>query len=217
MDFEADISEGVSKLAHVYMRSLIKTSSIVGEHIDTVRSTGWKVHESGGTDIVVIDRLMKELLARNRVITPKWEVFYMFAQLRFQDLLQFDHIIHFNSPGFRQYLEGNIQKIAKLKAAEGMEDKSFAKLTGYDLPSSIQVPELMSNSNTALPGLFQNRQKLALDEIFRVVQRFTLTFLEREYGLKRMGQGFEKVVSRAASRSGSLPPLDRRGNSMSSE
>lgn len=198
------------------MRSLIKTSSVVREHVDTVRSTGWRMHESGGTDTVVIDTLIKELLTGKRVIVPKWEAWYMFAHFRFQDMIEFDHIIYFNSPGFRQYLEDNIQKIAKLKAAEGMEDKKLARLTRYDLPNSIQVPELMSSRSSAVPEMFQNRQKLALDEIFRVVQRSTLDFLEREYGLKRTSQGFEKVPSRRASRSSSLPPLDRNSISRSS-
>ncbi len=199
------------------MRSLVKTSSVVREHIDTVRSTGWKMHESEGADTVVTDALMKELLANKNVIIPKWGTYQMFADFRFQDVLEFDHIIYFNSPGFPRYLEDNIQKIAKVKSVDGFENKKPARLTRYDLPSYIQVPELMSSRGSAVPEIFQNRQKLALEEIFRVVQRSTLDFLAREYGLKRTSQGFEKATSRRSSRSGSLPPLDRRGNSISSE
>ena len=199
------------------MRSLIKTSSVVRQHIDTVRSTGWAMHESSGADIAVMDTLMKELLASKRVIIPKRGAHHTFAHFRFRDGLELDHIIYFNSPTFGQYLGDNIQKIAALKAAEGMENKEPARLTEYDLPSSVQVPELMSSGSSALPEMFQNRQKLALDEIFRVVQRYTLDFLDREYGLRKTSQGFEKLRSRPASRFSSLPPLDRRGDSVSSE
>ncbi len=199
------------------MRSLIKTSSVVREHVDTVRSTGWRMHESGGADTLVIDTLIKELLASKTVLIPKWGAYYMFTDFRFQDVLEFDHIIYFNSPTFHQYLEENIRKIAKIKAAEGMGNKKLARLTRYDLPGSVQVPELMSSKSSAVPEMFKNRQKLALDEIFRLVQRYTLDFLEREYGLKRTGQGFEKASSRRTSRSSSLPPFDRRGDSISSE
>ena len=204
---------GVSKIAHAYLRSLIKTSSIVREHIDTVRSTGWKNPESGGPDTVVAETLIKELLVSKKVIAPKWSTYQMFAHFRFQDVLEFDHIIYFNSPGFRKYLEDNIQRIAAMKSIEGMKDKNPARLTRYDLPSSVQIPELMSSANSAVPELFRNRQKLALDEIFRTVQRCTLGFLEREYGLKKTKQGFEKTPSRSPSRSSSLPPLERRGDS----
>lgn len=79
------------------MRSLIKTSSVIRECVDTVRSTGWRMHESGGTDTVVIDALIKELLASKRVIIPKWGAYYMFAHFRFQDVFEFDHIIYFNN------------------------------------------------------------------------------------------------------------------------
>ena len=175
------------------------------------------MHESGGADTVVIDTLIKELLASKRVIIPKWGAYYKFAHFHFQDVLEFDHIIYFNSPTFRQYLGDNIQKIAKMKAAEGMENKKLARLTRYDLPSSVQIPELMSSRSSAVPEMFQNRQKLALDEIFRAVKRSTLDFLEREYGLKKTSQGFEKKSSRRTSRSSSLPSFDRRANSTSSE
>ena len=197
------------------MRSLISTSSVIRECVDTVRSTGWKMHESGGgTDTVVIDALIKELLVSKRVIIPKWGThFNMFAYFRFQDVFEFDHIIYFNSPTFRQYLEDNVQKLAAVKAAKGMESKKLARLTRYDLPSSVQIPEFMSSRSSAVPEMFQNRQRLALDEIFSAVQRSTLDFFEREYGLKKTSQGFEKVRSRRTSRSSSLPSFDRRGNS----
>ena len=175
------------------------------------------MRESGGADTLVIETLIKELLASKRVIIPKWGAYYKFDHFHFQDVLEFDHIIYFNSPTFRQYLEDNIRKIASMKAAEGMENRKLARLTRYDLPSSVQIPELMSSRSSAVPEMFQNRQKLALDEIFRAVQRSTLDFLEREYGLKKTSQGFERKPSRRTSRSSSLPPFDRRGNSISSE
>lgn len=197
---------GVSKLAHAYMRSLTKTSSIVREHIDTVRSTGWRIPEKGGVDTIMIDTLMKELLTQKRVLVPDWRAYNMF--IRFQDVLEFDHIIYFNSPDFRpdfrQYLEDNIQSIATLKAAQKNENKKFARLTKYDLPISVQIPELMSSKSSPFSELLRNRQKLAIDEIFKTVQRFVMDFLEREYGLKKTGQGFKKAFSRRSSRSNSL-------------
>ena len=84
------------------MRSLIKTSSVVRQHIDTVRSTGWAMHESSGADVAVMDTLMKELLASKRVIIPKRGAHHTFAHFRFRDGLELDHIIYFNSPTFRQ-------------------------------------------------------------------------------------------------------------------
>ena len=204
---------GVSKIAHAYLRSLIKTSSIVRDLIDTVRSTGWETPASGGADTLVAETLIKELLVSKKVIAPKWSTYQMFAHFRFQDVLEFDHIIYFNSPGFHKYLEDNIQRIAALKSIEGMEDKKPARLTRCDLPSSVQIPELMSNANSAVPEFFRNRQKLALDEIFQTVQRCMLGFLEREYRLRKTKQGFEKIPSRSPSLSSSLPLLERRGDS----
>ena len=204
---------GVSKIAHAYLRSLIKTSSVVREHIDTVRSTRWEASESGGTDTLVSETLIKDLLVSKNVIAPKWSTYHMFAHFRFQDVLEFDHIICFNSPGFRRYLEDNIHRIAAVKAIEGMENKKPARLTRYHLPSSVQIPELMTSTNFVAPELFRNRQMLALDEIFEEVRRNIVGFLERDYGLKKTKQGFEKIPSRSPSRSGSLPPLERRGDS----
>ena len=128
--------------------------------------------------------------------------------VRFQDVLEFDHIIYFNSPDFRQYLEDNIQSIAALKAAQGNENKKLARLTRYDLPTSVQVPELMSSNSSPVSELLRNRQKLAIDEIFRTVQRFMMDFLEREYGLRKTGQGFKKALSRRTSRSSILSHID---------
>ena len=188
------------------MRSLNKTSSIVREHVDTVRSTGWTIPERGGADTVMIDTLMKELLTHKRVMVPNWRAHNMFV--RFQDVLEFDHIIYFNSPDFRQYLEDNIRSIAALKASQGNENKKLARLTRYDLPTSVQVPELMSSNSSPVSELLRNRQKLAIDEIFRTVQRFMMDFLKREYGLKKTGQGFKKALSRRSSRSSSLSHID---------
>ena len=115
------------------------------------------------------------------MVVPKWVAYHTFAHFRFRDGLEFDYNIYFNSPTFRQYLRDNIQKIAAMKAAVGTENKNPARLTEYDLPSSVQVPELMSSGSYALPEMFQNPQELALDEIFRVVQRCTLDFRKREY------------------------------------
>ena len=173
------------------------------------------MHESAIGETMAIEKMMNDLLASKKIVGSK-RVYQTFDHFRFQDVLEFDHIISINSPGFHQYLEDNIHRIAKWKAVEGMEKKQAARLTTYDLPSSIQVPELMSSKGSAVPEMFQNRQKLALDEIFRAIQRFTLDFLEREYGLKKTNQGFVKVPSRSASRSSSLPPLDRRVSPMSS-
>lgn len=39
------------------MRSLVKTSSVVREHIDTVRSTGWKMHESAIGETMAIEKI----------------------------------------------------------------------------------------------------------------------------------------------------------------
>ena len=188
------------------MRSLTKTISIVREHVDTVRSKGWKVPARGGADTVMIDSLIKELLTHKRVMVPNWRAYNLF--FRFQDVLEFDYIIYINSPDFGQYLEDNIQSIADLKAAQGNENKKLARLIKYDLPTSVKIPELMSSESSPVSELLRNRQKLAIDEIFTTVQRFMVDFLEREYGLKKTGQGFKKAVSRRSSRSSSLFRFD---------
>lgn len=214
---EAKMRVGVSKLAHAYMRSLLKTNNIVREQLDTVRSTGWMMQKQE-TNHVAIDALMKELLTSKRIEVPKWETYYLFKEFRFDDIIQFDHIIYINSPSvnspsFRQYLEDNIQKIAALQTAQNMEDKKLARLCTYEFPSTIQIPESMSWRTSTVPEMFRNHQKLALDEVFGAVKRIILGFLEREYGLRRTSQGFEKITSRRPSRSSSLSLPDRRSQS----
>ncbi|KAL2042734.1 hypothetical protein N7G274_004493 [Stereocaulon virgatum] len=208
---------GVSKMAHAYMRSLIKNSSSIRAQLDTVRSTGWQVYKSHGFDTYGIDTLMREVLTSKKVESLMWRTQNTLVQFMFQDLFEFDHIIYLNSPHFLQYLEDNIQKIAAMQSKEGMQGKSIARLTRYDLPSSVQTPESMSRKASTVPEMFRNHQKLALDEILGAVQRFTLDFLEREYGLRKTSQGFEKMTSRRPSRSSSLSPVDRIALSVSSE
>jgi hypothetical protein len=204
-------------MAHAYLRSLIKKNSSIRAELDTVRSTGWRVHEGQGFDTIGTDNLMREVLTSKKVEVFKWKTQNTLVQFMFQDLFEFDHIIYLNSPHFLQHLENNIQKIAAIQFKDGMQGKSIARLTRYDLPSSIQIPESMSKRASTVPEMFRNRQKLALDEIFGAVQRFTLDFLEREYGLRKTSQGFEKPTSRRPSRSSSLSPLDRVALSVSSE
>ena len=170
---------------------------------------------SHATNHVAIDGLVKELLTGKRIEVPKWETYYLLKDFRFADIIQFDHIISidspsFNSPSFRQYLEDNIQQIAALQTAQGMEDKKLARLCTYELPSTIQIPESMSRRASTVPEMFRNHQKLALDEVFGAIKRIILRFLEREYGLRRTSEGFEEIPSRRPSRSSSLLPPDRR-------
>lgn len=203
----------ISKLAHAYMRSLLKTNDLVREQLDTVRSTGWMMHKSQATNHVTINRLMRELLTSKRIEVPKWETYCLLKNFRFQDIIQFDHIIYINSPSFRQYLEDNIQKIAKLQTAQSLEDQKLARLCRCEFPSTIQIPELMSRRPSTVPEMFRNHQKLALDEVFGAIKRIILDFLQREYGLRRTSQGFETIHSRRPSRSSSLSLPDRRSRS----
>ena len=201
----------MSKLSHAYLRSITKSHPIVGEQIDTVRSTGWQMHKSGGPERLLINTWTKELLSSKKVEIPPSGISEAgFGAFRFHDMLQFDHIIYLDSPTFRTYLEDNIQRIARIKySGEGFEFKQFARLTKFDLPAGLQLPERMQPGYPNIPELFERRQKLALEEIFKAVKRFMLDFLDSEYGLKRKGQGFEKVSSRRPSRSSSLNPLGR--------
>ena len=68
---------GISKLAHAYMRSLLKTNDLVRGQLDTVRSTGWMMHKSQATNLVTIDGLIQELLTSKRMEVPKWETYYL--------------------------------------------------------------------------------------------------------------------------------------------
>ena len=192
-----------SKLAHAFLRSLVTSYPIVREHVHTVRSTAWQEHENGGLDSLGLDTLMREFLARQKIEPPKWEKQMRFAPFQLRDVVEFDHIIYFNSPSFRQVLEDHIDTIAALKEKYGVASRPLARLTRYDLSPSSQTPESMDefSSNKAV---IRNRQKLALEEIFKMVQRCMLKFLEQEFGLKRTGQGFERVVSRRPSRSSPL-------------
>ncbi len=171
------------------------------------------MHESGGTNTLATDALMRDLMIRKKVEIPKWE--QQSANFRFQEVLEFDHIIYLNSPSFPQYLEENLQTIANRQAAEGNRDKTLAILSRHDFPSSVQLPETMTRVRGFHEEMFHNRQKLALEEIYKAVQRFTLDFLERTYGLKKSGQSFEKI--RDGRRSSSLSPFHQQSLSRSSE
>lgn len=215
---EAKMRVGVSKLAHAYMRSLSKTNNLVREHFYTVRSTGWMMHNSHATNLVAVDALMKELLTSKGIEVPRWETYYLLEDFRFQDILRFNHIIHvnlpsINSPPFRQYLEDNIQEIAALQTAQSPENRKLATLCGYEFPPTIQIPESMSSRPSTVPEMFRNHQKLALDEVFRAIKRIVLDFLEREYGLRKTSEGFEKIHSRPPSRSSSLSSPGGRSHS----
>ena len=192
-----------SKLAHAFLRSLVTSYPIVREHVYTVRSTAWQEHESGGMDSLGLDTLMRELLTRQKIDIPRWEKQMRFAPFQLRDVIEFDHIIYFNSPSFRQVLEDHIDTIATLKEKYGVANRPLARLTRYDLPPSSQIPESMDEfpSNKAV---IRNRQKLALEEIFKMVQWRILRFLEQECGLKRTSQGFDKILSRRPSRSSPL-------------
>lgn len=196
-------------MAHAYLRSFTKTDNLVGEYIDTVRSTGWRMIEGGGVELMKIECWTRELLSnRNIEIPPAHTV--SIQPFRFQDLMQFDRIVCINSPTFLRYLEENIRKIARIKYSPGeYENKSFARLTQFELPTGLQLPELMQRVYPTLPEMFDRRQKLALEEVFNAVKRFVLDFLNSEYGISRKSQGFEKVASRRPSRSNSLKSLDR--------
>ena len=215
---EAKMRIGVSKLAHAYMRALLKTNDLVREQLYTVQSTGWMMHNSHATNLVATDALMKELLTSKGIEVPRWETYYLLKDFRFQDILQFDHIIYINppscnSPPFRQYLEDNIQEIAALQTAQSLEEQKLARLCGYEFPSTIQIPESMSRRPSTVPEMFRNHQKLALDEVFRAIIRIVLDSLEREYGLRKTSQGLEKIQSRPPSLSSSLSSPGRRSRS----
>ena len=206
----------ISKIAHAFLRSLVKTYPIVGEHIDTVRSAAWKEHESGGVDSLSLDGLMRDFLASKKIEVPRWGKHFQFAPFQLRDVIEFDHIIYFNSPSFRRILEDHIESLAALKETYGTADKSLARLTRYDLLSSLQIPESMSEG-TSSKATLRNRQRLALEEIFRKVRRLIFTFLEHEYGLQKTAQGFEKVSSSRPPRSSPLPLLDQENRSRSGE
>jgi len=202
----------VSKLAHALLRSLVITYPIVRAHIDTVRSTAWQEYGTGGTDSLSLDNLIREFLTSREIKVPQWRKQIQFASFRLRDLVEFDHIVYFNSPSFRKVLEEHIETIAALKEAHGTPNKSLARLTGYDLLPSLQIPDFMSEGAMS-KEILRNRQRLALEEVFRKVRRFILTFLEQEFGLKKTGQGFEEIPSRRPSRSSPLPLLDHESRS----
>ena len=194
----------VSKLAHACLRSFVKDDPLVKAHIDTVRSTAWQEYENGGMDSLSLDKLIRELLVSKKIELPKWDKQLRFTAFRLRDIVEFDHIIYFNSPSFRQVLEEHIEKIAELKETYGTTGRALARLTRYDLLPSLITPESIEEDNWN-KAVLNNRQRLALAEVFRKVQRFILRFLEEEFGLKRVGQGFEKVQPRRPSRSSPLP------------
>ena len=174
------------------------------------------MHKSGGIETLTIDNWTKELLLSKRVEVPPSDKVNIQA-FRFADMLQFDHIICLNSPTFRTYLEENIHRITRIKYREdGLEDKQFARLTQYNLPAGLQLPESMQAGYPNIPEMFERRQKLVLEEVFKAVKRFMLDFLDSEYGLKKTGQGFEKPSSRRPSRSDSSKSLDRMTSGRSS-
>ncbi|KAG8533998.1 uncharacterized protein KY384_000840 [Bacidia gigantensis] len=210
------IHSSFSKLMHAYLRSLTKTHPTVGQRIDAVRSTGWRMHESGGMEMYPVDNMIRELLLSKRIELPSSDT-YMIKEFRFADVLQFDHIIYLDSPSFTEYLEANIQKIAKAKAKEEFEGAQFAKLTRYDRPSALYLPESMSKGIGFAAGMFSYRQKLALEEILRTAQRCVHEFLEREFGLRKSGQGFEKTLSKRPSKASLLSHSDDRRRSASPE
>ncbi|KAL8889723.1 MAG: hypothetical protein Q9215_003020 [Flavoplaca cf. flavocitrina] len=193
------IHSSFSKIMHAYLRSLTINQPLIREKIDTVRSTGWKMQNSGGIGMIPIDDLVKELLVAKGVEIPTIDSYNRIPEFHLGDILQFNHIIYLNSPSFLQYLEANVQRLARIKAEEDMEEKQPARLSKYDLPDSIQLPEIMSEKRGLGTHFFRSRQKLALEEIFKVVQRFTKDFLEREFGIRKSSQGFKKVMSRRPS------------------
>ena len=184
---------------HAYLRSLTISQPLIRERIDTVRSTGWKMQESGGIDMIQIDDMIKDLLLTKGVEVPTTDSYNRIPEFHLGDILQFDHIIYLESPTFLPYLEANVQRIARIKAAEDLEEKQPARLSKYDLPSSIQLPEVMSEKRGLGTQFFRSRQKLALEEIFKAVQRFTNDFLEREVGIRKSSQGFKKAIPRRPS------------------
>ncbi|KAI4265426.1 MAG: hypothetical protein L6R38_009433 [Xanthoria sp. 2 TBL-2021] len=195
------IHSSFSKIMHAYLRSLTINRPLIRERIDTVCSTGWKMQESGGIDMIQIDDMIKELLLTKGVEVPAADSYNRIPEFHLGDILQFDHIIYLESPSFLQfqYLEANVQRIARIKADEDMEEKQPARLSKYDLPNSIQLPEVMSEKRGLGTQFFRSRQKLALEEIFKTVQRFANDFLEREFGIRKSSQGFKKVMPRRPS------------------
>lgn len=159
------------------------------------------MQESGGIDMIQIDDMIKELLLTKGVEVPAADSYNRIPEFHLGDILQFDHIIYLESPSFLQfqYLEANVQRIARIKADEDMEEKQPARLSKYDLPNSIQLPEVMSEKRGLGTQFFRSRQKLALEEIFKTVQRFANDFLEREFGIRKSSQGFKKVMPRRPS------------------
>ncbi|KAL8749301.1 MAG: hypothetical protein Q9199_007769 [Rusavskia elegans] len=188
-----------SKIMHGYLRSLTINQPLIRERIDTVRSTGWKMQESGGIDMIQIDDMIKELLLTKGVEVPSADSYNRIPEFHLGDILQFDHIIYLESPSFLQYLEANVQRIARIKADEDMEEKQPARFSKYDLPNSIQLPEVMSEKRGLGTQFYRSRQKLALEEIFKAVQRFTNDFLEREFCIRKSSQGFKKFMPRRPS------------------
>ena len=72
----------------------------------------------------------------------------------------------------------------------------MARLTKFDLPPFVQVPDSMVFFVNVDGEYSQTRRRIALEAVWRIVQSFVLGFLEEECGLKRSGpnlEGFEKV------------------------
>ncbi|KAI4230533.1 MAG: hypothetical protein LQ349_006217 [Xanthoria aureola] len=96
---------------HAYLRSLTVNQPLIRERIDT------------------IDDMIKDLLLTNGVEVPTTDSYNRIREFHLGDILQFDHIIYLESPTFLHYLEANVQRIARIKADEDLEEKQPARLS----------------------------------------------------------------------------------------
>lgn len=136
---------------------------------------------------------MRELLSSRNLPILNLESDHHWRIFRFKDLFEFDHIVCIDSPSFPQYLEDNIEGIAKLQAKPGTERKILAKLIRYDRLIGRQIPKDLLKPRHFTPEMLRAQERLELEDIFKSVQRFMLDFLEREYGLKKTSKGFDRT------------------------
>lgn len=177
------------------MQSLIKSYNIIREHVESVESAGWRTARSNEPERWSVDSMVKELLIREKLEIPRWT--RRAATFESRDVFRFDNIVYFDASTFEHTFEDYLRSCVSRQVSESLENKEAARLTMYNVPAFIQIPEFMFRVQGSNGEFFRNRQQIALDAIWLAVQTSILEFLEKEYGLKRAGpnfEGFEKIA-----------------------
>ncbi|KAL8717312.1 MAG: hypothetical protein Q9225_005429 [Loekoesia sp. 1 TL-2023] len=145
-----------SKIMHAVVRSLKRSQPLVHEKIDFVRSTDWRMEESGGVDIIAIADMIKELhLYKKGVEAPRFNTYSKIAEFRIGNIFAIrSH--HLSGAPFvpqksRRQCLANRQKA---KTSKDWKISTPARLTRHDLPNSIRLPEPISEKRDSNPQIF---------------------------------------------------------------